>query len=724
MLSFLNRIIRFGFYAIFLFVPIALWGDTSELFEFNKLWVTYILAIIIGCAWIGKMILRKRIIFQRTLLEIFLFLFLASQIISTVFSWDPYVSWWGYYSRFNGGLLSLITYIFLYCAFVSNIKEKGIVIRCLKISLISGLITALWGLPSHFGYDPTCFLFRGQLNVDCWTNAFQPQIRMFSTLGQPDWFAAYLSILIPVALAFSFMTEKRAFSLVYYPILASLFYIDFLYTRSKGSFIAQIISFGVFFGGLIFLLKGKKNIFGTIFIIALITFFLNTPFGQLHRFTFAGFQTMYQKPHSSSNKQQATLPQTPKSSFIKDEGGGTDSGKIRSFVWSGAITAWKHYPLIGTGVETFAYAYYKFRPPGHNLTSEWDYLYNKAHNEYLNYLTTTGIFGLGTYLILIGVFLYFCYKRFRSQNEYRLLTLALLSAYLSIIISNFFGFSVVIVNLYFFLIPAFVFILSENRKQSVNRETAGKLYAPQRNIFQNIFLFLVTFAGIYLILVLSNYWQADRSYALGMNLDHANAYMQATTPLRNAVASRPDEPVYKDELSINDATLAVTYASQKDATTKNTAQQLAQEAIQLSDDIVANHPNSLIYWKSRIRIFYLLSQVNPNFLSLALAAAQKAHTLAPTDAKISYNLGLLYAQTNAINKGIETLKQTIALKPDYHDAYYALGVLLHQKAVDKDGKIIDAAMQQQAVKNMRFILMLSPTDKQALDMLRSWGENP
>jgi O-antigen ligase len=61
-------------------------------------------------------------------------------------------------------------------------------------------------------------------------------------------------------------------------------------------------------------------------------------------------------------------------------------------------------PLFGTGVETFAFAYYTYRPAQHNMTSEWDYLYNKAHNEYLNYLATIGILGLGSYLLMIRSF--------------------------------------------------------------------------------------------------------------------------------------------------------------------------------------------------------------------------------------------------------------------------------------------------------------------------------
>jgi len=81
--------------------------------------------------------------------------------------------------------------------------------------------------------------------------------------------------------------------------------------------------------------------------------------------------------------------------------GGSDSMDIRKVVWQGAIELGQRYPLFGPGVETFAYTYYWVRPAAHNLLSEWDFLYNKAHNEYLNFLATTGFFGLFSYLLLI-----------------------------------------------------------------------------------------------------------------------------------------------------------------------------------------------------------------------------------------------------------------------------------------------------------------------------------
>src|SRR3989344_8885581 len=194
----LDRIIECSFYALFFFVPLALTSATSELFELNKMWLAWALTIIIVTSWILKMVFQRKILFQRTPLDIPIGLFLLSQFISTIFSWDFHVSLWGYYSRFNGGLLSIISYIFLYYSFLSNFQTNAIVIvkKSLFLSLVSGLIVALWGLPSHFGYDPTCFLFRVTFDVSCWTADFMPKVRIFSTLGQPDWLAAYLAILI------------------------------------------------------------------------------------------------------------------------------------------------------------------------------------------------------------------------------------------------------------------------------------------------------------------------------------------------------------------------------------------------------------------------------------------------------------------------------------------------------------------------------------------------
>lgn len=753
-ITFCQRLLLGSFYTLFLFLPLIFTGDTSELFEFNKMWFTFAVTVIIAAAWFGKMIFEKRITLQRTPLDIPILLFLLSQIIATIFSLDTHISFWGYYSRFNGGLLSTITYIFLYYAFVSNINRRHS-IRLLQVSLVSGLLAAFWALPSHFGYDPTCYVFRGTLDVSCWTDAFQPKIRIFGTLGQPDWLAAHLAILIPVAMAFGIhalaklrskynvlsvwylVSKREGLAFFYYLILSVLFYIDLLYTRARSGVISIWIALFFFFAIILWQERKKikqafiPNAFYFILFIGA-TFFIGTSISQLDKFTFPSL-TAPKAQTTAVKAPQAKPAATPQAGEI----GGTDSGTIRLFVWRGALDAWMHYPIFGTGVETFAFAYYKFRPAGHNMTSEWDYLYNKAHNEYLNYLTTTGLFGLLTYLGIITYFLFLSLKQatkvftqhtsqkdtawYASKDHVtQILTIGLLAGYLSILVSNFFGFSVVTVNLYLFITPAFVFSLMDMLPAQNAIVFPKKSTDTAMNIapWQYVFILGISLVGLYCIITLFVFWQADKSYAYGMNLDHAGYYQNATPYLLDAVKTRSDEPTFKDELAINEAVTAITLAQKKN----DNAGKLAQDAIQLSDEITAQHPNDIVFWKTRVRLFYTLSQANQQYLQNALSAIQKAHDLAPTDAKISYNLGLLYGQTGQPDKAVEALRQTITLKPDYRDAYYALGIMYHQQATDEKGNIINPPLQQKAIDEMRFIQKnFDQHDNQATEALKSWG---
>jgi len=765
-----NRIIEYSFYILFLLVPLAFTDKTSELFELNKMWLVWALSIVIAMSWFTKMVLQRKFFIQKTPLDIPIILFLASQIISTIFSLDPHVSLWGYYSRFNGGLLSIISYVFLYYAFLSNFQTNavGMVKKSLFLSLISGLIVALWGLPAHFGYDPTCLLFRGTFDVSCWTAEFMPKVRIFSTLGQPDWLAAYLAILIPISLAYVISkwpaSGRGNWKLWTYLSLTVLFYIDLLYTNARSGFVAIWISLVFFALSLIWIYKKQLHSFLLLksaklefliltLLFIVITFFIGSPISSINKFTVNGLKETFARKQSSIGTKPAAQSVT-KPTVSAGELGGTDSGKIRLLVWSGAISAWKNNPIFGTGVETFAFAYYKYKPVGQNLTSEWDFLYNKAHNEYLNYLATTGIVGLGSYLLMIGTFLFLSIKNLKSQIsnlkqiqnhndqnrktfgawnfEFEILTLALLASYISILITNFFGFSVVMTNVYLFMIPAFIFILMKQVETKVTPSQTNKAVRIESgaSIWQWTPIFFILVISLFMLYSLLRFWQADTAFALGYNLDQAKEYQQAYPNLHKAVELRGDEPIFKDELSFNDAVMAAGLVSQKtqDSATKDqtvsVASSLAQEAINTSNEIVSQHPNNAVFWKTRVRIFYALSQVDSRYLPRALDAIKKASLLAPNDARIWYNLGVLYGQNNDIEQGISAMEKTVILKPDYRDAYYALGLFYHAASLDKSGKVVaDENLNFKAIAQMQFILThISPKDVEAKKSIEDWSK--
>ncbi len=767
-INILNKIIEYSFYALFFLVPLVLFPDTSELFEFNKMWLTFIISLVILAAWGSKMLIKRQFKIQRTPLDIPILLFLASQIISTIFTLDRHVSLWGYYSRFNGGLFSILAYIFLYYAFVSNFREnaKTVVKRLIAVILSSGVIVALWGLPSHFGYDPTCLAFRGTFDVSCWTSDFQPKVRIFSTLGQPDWLAAYLAALLPIITVFLLRSKlfketkqglkfspKDAFFAVLYFLIFVLFYLDLLYTNSKSGLLGLWAGAVFFAAGYILLKlrdKGKEEakkftwdyrfLATAIVAVLIMTFVVATPFTFMRNyFTYQGLKgnisLLIHKPKPTPAPKTTTVQAVAGAGEL----GGTDSGTIRLLVWHGAIEAWLHNPIIGTGVETFAFAYYLYRPAAHNMTSEWQYLYNKAHNEYLNYLATTGAFGLLTYLSVIGLFFYFSIKtllKVKMNADNKNLVLGLLAGYVTILITNFFGFSVVIINLFIFLLPALAFTLlnlinyDRTLNLALNKKVDGTVaknedYKVTAPIWAGIVV-IVILCG-YSILGLINYWNADRAYAKGYNLDRVGDYQTAYPYLQQAVNQRPGEPVFQDEMSVNDAVLTIALLKEAQSQPQQAtqaaalAQNLAKEAITTSDNITTQHPNNVVFWKDRVRVLYTLAQADQRYYALALDAIKKAAQLAPTDADISYNMGILYGQNGDTKDAVSTLENTVRLKPNYDMAYYALGIFYHQLAINNKGQVVNQQYQQKAIDAMNAMLKVSPGNQQALDALKTWG---
>ena len=206
-----QKVIKNSFYLLFILVPLILTPYNYELFEFNKMLTVYFLAVIILAAWIIRMIYLKKILFCRTPFDIPLILFLLSQIIATILSIDPHTSIWGYYSRFHGGLLSTVSYLLLYFAYTSNLKaDKKFTLNSLTIILITALIVSIYAILEHFGIDK-----------HIWVQDVQS--RVFSTLGQPNWLAAYLLTLLPLPLAFCLISKSKK-NLAYYLLLITAYY--------------------------------------------------------------------------------------------------------------------------------------------------------------------------------------------------------------------------------------------------------------------------------------------------------------------------------------------------------------------------------------------------------------------------------------------------------------------------------------------------------------------
>jgi len=665
----IDQIIQFLYSLLFFVTPILMSKDTSELFEFNKMLFIYVATVLIAFFWLLKMVVHKKIILKKTPLDIPILIFFLSQLVSTVFSLDRHTSVFGYYGRFNGGLLSTISYIILYFAFVSNSLN---VEKTLKAILASSLLVILWAIPGKLGHDLTCLVFNGQFDNSCWDNsvmAFRPDLRTFSTLGQPNWLGAYLAVSFFIGIYFlisqnskvKIQNLKSKLKSLIWPAYLFLNFSMILFSRSRSAIFAVLVGVVLFISYYWFFVKTniKKLLIILLIITAVPALFFKTGIDKIDKYlTVENYSPKKINPSSIINNLTSNNV--------------TESFDIRKIVWQGAWDLNKKYPLFGTGVETFAFSYNFVRPVSHNLTSEWDYVYNKAHNEYLNFLATTGFIGLGSYLLMIIFVVTYGIKNYKKS----LIPLLIIS-YITILITNFFGFSTTTIQLFFFLIPAL--IITENRQQTETTKF------EKASAYQWLVIFVIAAFTIYLLSSIVIYYLADVNYSYGIKYAKVADQQKAASYFEKALKLR-QEPVYEDRFSASLAYLSAIAALRNQ---KELAKQIAASSDSYNRKTIQAYPKNIFYWKTRAKNMYYFYRVtgNDNELLQGIEAFKTARNLYPTDPKIPYTLALYYSilcdtAKNNIEKqnwqksSLDEIDKTIKLKSNYREAYLFKGQLL------------------------------------------------
>ena len=675
----LHHTIVYIFYFLFLTTPLIWVEANSELFEVPKMVFIYFMASVLFSLWLAKQVASNKFTVKRHWFNYIVLIFLASQVVSTIFSVHPYTSVFGYYSRLHGGLLSTIAYSVLYFVFINTFRQKE-ALKAVGVLVSSVIITSLIAFPEHFNLAFSCLVITGNIEASCWVQDIVT--RVFGTFGQPNWLAAYIITLMPLLWAKIF-TRKQIFSwtTLLLTVGNGVAFSSLLFTKSKSGFLGFVVSLLIFFLG-VFIIKLRNSdkqkthspfLTQSFFVLAAMLIPLLV-FGSEYTPSLSKLASRF----TTSEEVPAAKP-TVDTTIPLIERGGTDSGEIRRIVWSGAWKMFLANPLFGTGVETFAYSYYNYRPVEHNLISEWDFLYNKAHNEFINYAATTGAFGLISYLGLIAGFsvialqgLFFSKKQSKksavNQTDYRWVYTGLLSGMAALAVSNFFGFSTVSVGVLFFVIPAIAVVLKTDD---------SKLIEDKTNISSQSYLGLVGVLALALTMtvLVGRYYIADIVFASGTSAESNNDLTTAIQHYQTAIElSRNQARFYN---SYADALSKAAYAFALDQN-EDATERFARQAFTASAKTLELNPVHINYYKNQAGVFIRLAPINPELLSISEQILETATKLAPTDAKITYNLALIKIDQEATSSAQEYLERTVNLKANYESARMELAKIYEQ----------------------------------------------
>jgi len=388
--------------------------------------------------------------------------------------------------------------------------------------------------------------------------------RSFGTLGHPNFLGQFL--LFPIWAAIYLFTKENKKHL-YIPILILLFE-GLILTQNRASILGLSISFIAF----ILIKLNIKNTYKYLLCTAVILGFASFIF-----FIYPSLRSV----------------------------------NTRLILWENSVKLIPDHPVIGSGLETFESVFQKVADSKLFNFERVDTLADRSHNQYLDVFVVQGGFGLIIYLAIIGTILYLIIR----NKENLILGLSLLSVF----ISDFFGFSLVIEWL---LIIGIIAII-------LNNSVSFKGIKIKTNLPITILLIGILCLSPLLIIRSVKVIQADNYYNLGTN----HYYSENSDLAEKYLTKAAELNQYQSEIYFQLGEILYLKAGKtKDESSFNQAEKFIEKAGEFTGE-------NFQYHFAKGELF-----VNKGDFDMAEKEYKKAKTLAPVNPKILEGIKNLYQE--------------------------------------------------------------------------------
>ena len=639
-----SRIININMYVLAFLVPLFFLPFSFEAFEFNKQYLLFILVSLSFFCWLAKMALvDKELRFKRTPLDLFILGFLAVAILSAVFSVDKTSSLFGFYGRFTGGLIGLLSLVILYFVVTNNLEVKRIS-SLLKTFIWSGLTAVLLTYLGIFGVLAK-LAFLPMVMKQLVFNSTSASLEGFSV------FLAVLTTLLTGLMLFGTDQGKSKNILQWVLLIASLglmALVDF-----TSAWLVLLVTLTLFVA-----LSLWKRIFRENVNRLLIPIFLIVVAAVLIPFD---VQTVV-----------AGLPREQVLDQTTSWGIGFDSAT--SDAKSG---------FLGSGIGTFHYDFAKEKSLSFNQSWLWQIRFDRAGSYVAEILATMGFLGILLYLSVISLFLIMSYFIIQQGSG----ASPLLMVFIALLASQFFYYQNTVLGFLFWLMLALSVV-------SWQKPMKEKVISFKE--FPELSLVFSTAVIIIGVAILGTYFYAVKFYLADMNYvkaQMATSNAERMINLEQAVRLNPSLSQYR-------ATLARAYMSE--VLTEMQKPQQEQDSTKIQS-LVANSinqariatdlsKNQVATWETLGVVYREIRSVASGAIDWGIKSFTEAIALEPTNPVLYTELGKLYALTNEDDKAQEQFALAITKKSDYADALIQDALLL-----EKAGKAPEAIVKMESL---------------------------
>ena len=341
------------------------------------------------------------------------------------------------------------------------------------------------------------------------------------------------------------------------------------------------------------------------------------------------------------------------------------STNARVMVWGMAWQGFKERPVLGWGMENFNYVFNKYYDPKMYGQEQW---FDRAHNVFFDWLIAGGIFGLLGYLSLFVAGFYYIWKRGHSLSvlEKSVLT-GLLGGYF---FQNLFVFDNLTSLIYFGTILAYIESFGHTEKKTASVGVSDDVRT------------VVGWSGIILVGVLV--------FAINYS-----GFMQNITLIRALSESSDKGPVHNLDLFKQ----VIAYQSFGTAEAREQLGQFSMNGFDRTKGLSEVQRNFIILAlgelekqaaelprDARYQLFAGSFLIQVGQVDQALPYLLEAHRLSPNKQTILFELGNAYYLKKDMAKTEEMFKQAYELAPEYDNARKFYAEILKQ-----NGKTAEAA---------------------------------
>lgn len=319
-----------------------------------------------------------------------------------------------------------LVFCFFFLSLIYIRFQKKDILSIFNAILLSSVIQVFFGLLKYAMGNKDFFLFFYTLEEK---NIYVHRLK--GTLANPDHFAFFLLIILPIGLSLFFrkikflednlsikdkiiLTLNADRGLFYYFIALILIGLGIILTGSRSAIITMLLIFLIFAQFSVYLRGSKamrKKLKFIFFAISALAIFIGIQH-TVKRFVDTGFES---------------------------------SGRLLR--WPNTISMVSDFPVFGTGFGTYRFSYYLYD------TDEGGKWSTHAHNEYLENFSEGGVVGFILFLIPILLIVYSIVKMLgkRRHPDVKMLGIGIMTSFFAAAFHSFFDFSL--------RIPSNIFIL-------------------------------------------------------------------------------------------------------------------------------------------------------------------------------------------------------------------------------------------------------------------------